>query len=71
MLSALDQPIMVGREQKPDVPQNESESAQRTNAMTTAEVTRRAIEQGLMQELSSSSLTTGDGERVEHEEKDR
>lgn len=45
VLSALDQPIMVGREQKPDVPQNESESAQRTNAMTTDEVTRRAIEQ--------------------------
>ncbi|MDN6399347.1 MAG: helix-turn-helix domain-containing protein [Brachybacterium sp.] len=44
VLSALDQPIMLGHEQEPGASDTEAEQSRDKAAMTTAEITRRAIE---------------------------
>ena len=45
VLAALDQPLMLGREEAAEAPEKDEEPARDGEPMTTAEVTRRAIEQ--------------------------
>lgn len=58
VLSALDQPIMLGHEQKLEAPESEPEPPHSGNAMTTAEITRRAIERSRQPSGAASSAAS-------------